>query len=99
MEQSLKLLRKKITHWLSCQLLWLRNICVLKRIDCLHFNVTKSNEMDQFNLLYMPYDKLYGNTHKYIHVRIDVVTRPSRTKKAVDVAEMIKNIYKAGFLR
>ncbi|XP_057297615.1 uncharacterized protein LOC130628650 [Hydractinia symbiolongicarpus] len=60
--------------------------------------------MHQFDLLYMPHDKLYGNTYKYILTGIDVasrykVARPLRTKKASEVADMLKDIYKAGPLR
>ena len=57
--------------------------------------------MDQFDLLYMPSDSLYGNKYKYILARIDAasiykVTRPLRTKQAHDVAEIIADIYKVG---
>ncbi|XP_057294703.1 KRAB-A domain-containing protein 2-like [Hydractinia symbiolongicarpus] len=60
--------------------------------------------MHQFDLLYIPHDRLYGNTYKYILTGIDVasrykVARPLRTKKACEVVEMIKDIYKAGILR
>ncbi|XP_057292555.1 uncharacterized protein LOC130621266 [Hydractinia symbiolongicarpus] len=72
-----------------------------KRIDYPHFTITTPNEMHQFDLFYMPHDKLYGNTYKYILIGIDVasrykVARPLRTKKASEVADMIKDIYKAG---
>ena len=57
--------------------------------------------MHQFDLLYMPGDELYGNKYKYILTGVDVasrykVARPLRTKKASDVADMLKDIYKAG---
>ncbi|XP_057305404.1 uncharacterized protein LOC130642332 [Hydractinia symbiolongicarpus] len=60
--------------------------------------------MHQFDLLYMPHDKVYGNAYKYILTGIDVasrykVARPLRTKEASEVAEMLKDIYKAGPLR
>ena len=60
-----------------------------------------SNEMHQFDLLYMPSDTLYGNEYKYILSVIDVASRykvatPLRTKQAKDVAEMIADIYKVG---
>ncbi|XP_057299377.1 uncharacterized protein LOC130629997 [Hydractinia symbiolongicarpus] len=65
------------------------------------FTITKSNEMHQFDLLYMPHDRFYGITYKYILTGVDVasrykVARPLRTKKACEVADMIKDIYKAG---
>ena len=57
--------------------------------------------MHQFDLLYMPSDTLYGSKYKYILAGIDAasrfkVTRPLRTKKTHDVAEMIADIYKVG---
>ena len=63
-----------------------------------NYEVTIPNEMNQFDLLYMPSDILYGNKYKYILVEIDAasrykVTRPLRTK---DVAEIIADIYKVG---
>ncbi|XP_057316785.1 uncharacterized protein LOC130657805 [Hydractinia symbiolongicarpus] len=93
--------KKKGTHWLSRQLLWLRHINDPKRINYPHFTVTTPNEMHQFDLLYMPHDKLYGNTYKYILTGIDVASRytvewPLRTKEASEVAGMIQDIYKAG---
>ncbi|XP_057290775.1 uncharacterized protein LOC130613449 [Hydractinia symbiolongicarpus] len=62
------------------------------------------NEMHQFDLLYMPHEKVYGNTYKYILTGIDVasrykVARPLRTKKASEVADMLTDIYKAGPLK
>ena len=71
------------------------------RVDRPHYQVMISNEMHQFDLLYMPSDTLYGNKYKYILAGIDVasrykVARPLRTKQASDVAEMIADIYKVG---
>ena len=59
--------------------------------------------MQQFDLLYMPSDTLYGNKYKYILGRMDSasrlkVARPLRMKQAHDVAEMIADIYKVGHL-
>ena len=72
-------------------------------IDRPHYQVMIPNEMHQFDLLYMPSNTLYGNKYKYILSRIDVtfrykVVRPSRTKQAKDVADMIADIYKVGAL-
>ena len=57
--------------------------------------------MYRFDLLHMPSDTPYGNKYKYILARIDVASRykvvkPLRTKKAVEVVEMIADIYKVG---
>ncbi|XP_057299233.1 uncharacterized protein LOC130629873 [Hydractinia symbiolongicarpus] len=66
--------------------------------------ITTPNKMNQLGLLYMPHDRLYESIYKYILTGFDVtsrykVARPLRTKKASEVAEMIKDIYKAGPLR
>ena len=55
--------------------------------------------MNQFDLLYMPSDSLYGSKYKYILAGIDAASkfkaaRPLRTKQVKDVAEMIADIYK-----
>ncbi|XP_057302728.1 uncharacterized protein LOC130636894 [Hydractinia symbiolongicarpus] len=105
---AIKLLAKKsalpkklVTHWLSRQLLWLRHIRGPKKINYPHFTITTPNEMHQFDLLYMPHNRVYGNTYKYILTDIDVasrykVARPLRTRKADEFAGMFKDIYKAG---
>ena len=86
--------RKIIKQWLSRQAFWQVHLPP-------HYQVTTPNEMDQFDLLYMPSDTLYGSKYKYILARIDAasrfkVTRPLTTKQARDVAEMIADIYKVG---
>ena len=60
-----------------------------------------SNEMHQFDLLYMASNMLYGIKYKYILSGIDVASRykvsgPLRTKQVKDVADMIIYIYKVG---
>ena len=84
---------------MSKQAFWQVHLPPPKRVDRPHYEVTISNEMHQFDLLYMPSDTLYGN--KYILSGIDVasrykVARPLRTKQAKDVADMIADIYKVG---
>ena len=54
--------------------------------------------MHQFDLLYMPGDKVYGSKYKYILSGVDVasrykVARPLRSKKASDVAFLLRTIY------
>ena len=88
---------KVIKQWLSWQAFWQAP----KHINRPHYQITISNEMHQFDLLYMPSDTLYGNKYKYILAGIDAasrfkVTRTLRTKQARDVAEMIADIYKVG---
>ena len=87
----------------SKQAFWQVHLPPPKRVDRPHYEVTIPNEMQQFDLLYMPLDTLYGNKYKYIVSGIDVasrykVARPLRTKQAKDVADMIVDIYKASTL-
>ena len=69
-----------------------------KEVNRPHYEITIPNYMHQFDLLYMPGDTLYGSKYKYILSGIDVasrykIARPLRTKKASDVAFLLKNIY------
>ena len=94
---------KTVKQWLSRQAFWQVHLLAPKSIDRSHYEVTIPNEMDQFDLLYMPSDILYGNKYKCILAGIDTasrykVPRHLRTKQARDVAEMIADIYKAGLL-
>ena len=92
---------KTVKQWLSQQAFWQVHLPAPKRIDRPHYQVTTSNEMHQFDLLYMPSDTLYGNKYKYILAGIDAasrykVARLLRTKQACDISEMIADIYKVG---
>ena len=92
---------KKVKLWLGKQAFWQVNYPGPRHIIRPHYEITTPNEMHQFDLLYMPGDELYGNRYKYILTGVDVasrykVARPLRTKKASDVADMLKDIYKAG---
>ena len=60
--------------------------------------------MHQVDLLFLPHDKVYQNTYKYTLNVIDVDSRyragrPLKTKKASEVTEMFKAIYKKGPLK
>lgn len=92
---------KQIKEWLSKQAFWQVHLPAPKHVERPHYNVTTPNDLHQFDILYMPFDKIYGKTYKYILSGIDVasrykVARPLKTKKAKEVAEMIKDIYKVG---
>ena len=92
---------KVIKQWLSKQGFWQVHLPAPKHVERPHYDVTTPNDLRQFDLLYMPGDKVYGNKYKYILSGIDVasrykVARPLKTKQAKEVAEMIKDIYKAG---
>lgn len=95
-----KLKPKQIKQWLSKQAFWQVHLPGPKHIQRPHYEVTVTNKLHQFDLLYMPGDKLYGNKYKYILSGIDVasrykVARPLKTKQAKDIAEMLSDIYKA----
>ena len=92
---------KVIKQWLSGQAFWQVHLPAPKQVDRPHYQVTIPNEMHQFDLLYMSSDMLYGNKYKYILAGIDIASRfnvaiPLRTKQALNVAEMIADIYKVG---
>ena len=92
---------KVVKQWLSWQAFWQVHLPAPKRVDRPHYQVTIPNEMDQFDLLYMLSDSLYGSKYKYILAGIYAASRfkaarPLRTKQARDVAEMIADIYKVG---
>ena len=95
---------KTVKLWLSKQALWQIHLPGPKKIDYAHFRVTEVNKIHQADLLYLPHDKVYQNTYKYCLNVIDIASRfkasrPLRTKKPVDVAFALKDIYKKGPLR
>jgi len=92
---------RTVKKFLGRQALWQVHIPPPKKVDHPHYDVTKPNKLHQFDLMYMPGDKLYGNKYKYILTGIDVasrykVARPLKTKKPAEVAKMIGDIYKVG---
>ena len=94
---------KVVKQWLLKQAFWQEHLPPPKHVDRPHYEVTISNEIHQFDLLYMPLDTLYWNKYKYMLSGIDVasrykVARPLRSKQAKDVANMITDIYKVGLL-
>ena len=95
LRKATKFIAKKVKAWLAIQALWQVHIPPPKKIDHPHFYVTKVNKMHQADLLYLPHDKVYQNTYKYTLNVIDVASRykaskPLKTKKAGEVAEMIR---------
>ena len=83
---------RAVRQWLSRQAFWQVHLPAPKRVDRPHYQVTIPNEMQQFDLLHMPSDSLYGSKYKYILAGIDAasrykVTSPLRTKQVKDVAE------------
>ena len=54
--------RKDIRSWLAKQALWQVHIPTLKEINHLHYDVTKSNEQHQFDLLCISDNVFEGNT-------------------------------------
>ena len=69
------MLKKDIKSWLAKQALWQVHIPPPKDIHHPHYDVTKTNEQHQFELLYMPHNLFEGNTDKYILTGIDVASR------------------------
>ena len=55
---------KAVKQWLSRQAFWQVHLPAPKRVDRPHYQVTIPNKMDQFDLLYMLSDTLYGNKYK-----------------------------------
>ena len=95
---------KAVKAWLAKQALWQVHLPAPAHIDYAHFYVTKVNKIHQADLLYMPHDKVYQNTYKYVLNIIDIASRyetsrPLKTKKPEEVADMIKDIYKKGPLK
>ena len=93
--------REDIRTWLAKQALWQVHIPPLREIHHPHYDVTKSNEQHQFDLLYMRHNLFEGNIYKYILTGINVasrykVSRPLRTKNSSEVAFFLEAIYKKG---
>ena len=72
-----------------------------KEINHPHYDVTKPNEQNLFDLLYMPHNVSEGNAYKYILPGIDFtskfkVARPLRTKQLRENGFVVEAIYKKG---
>ena len=67
--------KKDIKSWLAKQALSQVHIPPPKEINCNYYSVTKPNEQNQFDLLYMLHKVFEGNTYKYILTGIDVASR------------------------
>ena len=96
--------KKAVTEWLAKQALFQIHLPRPKKIDYPHYYVTKVNKIHQADLLFLPHDKVYQNTYKYALDVIDIasgykVSRPLKTKKATEVADMFADIYKKGPLK
>ena len=92
---------KVVKAWIANQALWQIHLPKPKKIDYAHFYVTKPNKLHQADLLYLPHEKVYQNTYKYVLNVVDIASgykasRPLKTKEAKEVAEALKDIYKKG---
>ena len=58
--------KKDIKSWLARQALWQVHIPPPKEIHYPHYDVTKPNEQQQFDLIPMPHNVFEGNTYRYI---------------------------------
>ena len=65
----------QIKNWLSRQAFWQVHLPGPKNVERPHYQIAIPNQMHQFDLLYMPGDKLYGTKYKYILSGIDVASR------------------------
>ena len=104
LRKATKLPIEKVKLWIAKQALWQVHLPKPKRIDYAHFYLTKVNKIHQADLLYLPHDKVYQSTYKYVLNVIDIASgykasRPLGTKKASEVAEMFADIYKKGPLK
>ena len=66
---------KAVKQWLSRQAFCQVHLPAAKQVDRPHYEVTIPNEIDQFDLLYMPSDTLYGSKYKYILAGIHAASR------------------------
>ena len=92
--------RKNVKEWLAKQALWQVHLHVPKQVDHPHVTVKVPNQQHQFDVLFMPHDKFQGSTYKYILTGVDIASRykiakPLRTKKARNVAFLLKTIYES----
>ena len=93
--------KKDIRSLLAKQAIWQVHIPPPKEKNHPYYDVTKPNEQKKFDILYMPYNLLEGNTYKYTLTGIDVasrykVARPLKTKKSSEIAFLLEAIYKNG---
>ena len=91
--------KKDTKSWLAKQAFCQVHIPSPKSINHPHYEITKPNEMHQFDVLYVPSDVVYGTEYKYILTGVDVasrynVARALRSKKADEVAFVLEAIYK-----
>ena len=89
---------KEVKNWLAKQAFWQIHLPAPKTIHKPHYNVEIPNQLHQFDIMYMPKDRLQGADYKYLLTGIDVasrykVARPMRNKKPQDVAFLLKHIY------
>ena len=64
--------KKVIKSWLAKQAFRQVHIPPSKEIHHPHYDVTKSNEQHQFDLLYMPHNLFEGNMHKHMMLHQDI---------------------------
>ena len=99
-----KIGKKWVIQWISLQALWQVFLPDPKHIVRRHFDITKVNQMHQVDLLFLTHDTVYGNIYKYVLCVEDVASRykagrPLKSKKASEVSDMLKDIYKKGPLK
>ena len=68
-----------------------------KEICQIRYNVTKSNEQDQFVLFYKPRNFFEGNTYKYISISNDVTSRCEVTRSLSRVIRTLRTLTPIAF--
>ena len=69
-----KIDKKIITNWLENQTIYQIHKKRPNKIIRPMYRVFIPNQLHQFDILYMPHDKVYGSTYKYILTGIDVAS-------------------------
>ena len=101
LHQETDLSKKDTKSWLGRQAFRQVHIPSPKSINHPHYEITKPNEMHQFDVLYVPSNVVCGTECKYVLTGIDVasrykIARALRSKKADEVASVLEAIYKKG---
>ena len=95
---------EKVKSFLAKQAIWQVHIPPPLKIEHPHYYVTEVNKIHQADIMYLPHDKYYLLTYKYVLNVIDVASRykasrPLRSKKASEVADRFRDIYRKGPLK
>ena len=90
--------------WLKKQAIWQIYLPAPRHISRPKFDVAVPNEVNQADLLFLPYDRVRRQTFRYALTVVDVASRfkeaePLTSKTAAEVADGLARIYKRSPLR